>query len=83
MTTMTTEGRVIQLLARMVNRPADQLSPQTQIAQDLGLDSVDLLGLVTGLEEEFDVVFPADDNLIANVKTVRDLVALVEEFLDA
>lgn len=83
MTTMTTEARVIQLLARMVNRPADQLTAQTQIAQDLGLDSVDLLGLVTGLEEEFDVVFPADDNLIANVKTVRDLVALVEEFLDA
>jgi acyl carrier protein len=83
MTTMTTEARVIQLLARMVNRPADQLSPTTHIAQDLGLDSVDLLGLVTGLEEEFDVVFPADDNLIANVKTVRDLVALVDEYRDA
>lgn len=81
MTTMTTEARVIQLLARMLNRPAEQLKPDVNLAQELGIDSVDLLGLVSGIEEEFDLVFPGDGSLIAQVKTIRELVALVDETL--
>jgi acyl carrier protein len=81
MTTLTTEARVIQLLSRMLNRPADQLKPEVNLAQELGIDSVDLLGLVSGIEEEFDIVFPGDGSLIAQVKTIRELVALVEETL--
>jgi acyl carrier protein len=83
MTTQTTETRVIQLLSRMLNRPADQLKPDVNLAQELGIDSVDLLGLVSGIEEEFDLVFPGDGSLIAQVKTIRELVALVEETLAA
>jgi acyl carrier protein len=81
MTTLTTEARVIQLLSRMLNRPIEQLKPDVNLAQELGIDSVDLLGLVSGIEEEFDMVFPGDGSLIAQVKTIRELVALVEETL--
>lgn len=79
MTTLTTEARVIQLLSRMLNRPVEQLKPDANLAQELGIDSVDLLGLVSGIEEEFDLVFPGDGSLMAQVKTIRELVALVEE----
>jgi hypothetical protein len=37
--------------------------------------------LVSGIEEEFDLVFPGDGSLIAQVKTIRELVALVDETL--
>lgn len=79
MTTLTTETRVIQLLSRMLNRPVGQLRPDVDLGKELGIDSVDLLGLVSGIEEEFDLVFPGDGSLIAQVKTIRELVALVEE----
>lgn len=80
MTTQTTESRVIDLLARMLDRPADQLRPDLNLVTELGIDSVDLLGLVAGIEEEFDLVFPGDGSLIANVRTIRELVALVDEY---
>ncbi len=78
--TTTTESRLIGLLARMLGRKADALGLDQHLVKDLGIDSVDLLGLVSGIEEEFDIVFPADGHLISNVKTIRELVALVEEY---
>ena len=81
MSTLTTETRVIQLLSRMLNRPVEQLKPDVDLGKELGIDSVDLLGLVSGIEEEFDLVFPGDGSLIAQVKTIRELVALVDETL--
>lgn len=78
--TLTTEARLIQLLARMLGRKAEDLGPDKHLVKDLGVDSVDLLGLVSGIEEEFDIVFPADGHLIGNVRTIRELVALVEEY---
>ena len=83
MSTLTTETRVIQLLARMLDRPVEQLKPDVDLGKELGIDSVDLLGLVSGIEEEFDLVFPGDGSLIAQVKTIRELVALVEETVAA
>ena len=81
MNATTTEERVIQVLSSMLNKPVEALRPELSLAQDLCLDSVDLLGLVTGMEEEFDVVFPGDSNMISQYKTIRELVALVEEHL--
>lgn len=80
MTTQILENRVIHLLARMLSRRPEDLRPEMHIVKDLGVDSVDLLGLVSGLEEEFDIVFPSDGNLISNVRTIRELIALVEEY---
>ena len=77
--TMTTESRLIALLARMLDRDASKIAPHHHLVKDLGIDSVDLLGLVSGIEEEFDIVLPGDGHFISNVKTLRELVALVEE----
>lgn len=77
------EPRVVELLARMLDRPAAELSPDKQLVRDLGVGSVDLLGLVSGLEEEFDIVLPSDGSLISSIRTVRELVALVEEYQTA
>lgn len=83
MSTQTTEQRVVQLLSQMLGHPPEELGPDVDLVQDLGISSVDLLGLVAGIEEEFDIVFPADGTLINNVRTVRELVALVEEFQES
>jgi acyl carrier protein len=79
--TSTTEERVTQLLSRMLGHPAEDFQPETDLVQDLGISSVDLFGLVAAIEEEFDLVFPAEDaDLVNNVRTVEDVVNLVEEY---
>jgi acyl carrier protein len=80
MSSSSTEDRVVQVLTSLVGQPAVPLSAETDLVQDLGISSVDFLGLVAALEDEFQIVFPADGSLISNVRTIGDLVALVEEF---
>jgi acyl carrier protein len=81
--TSAAQSRVIHLLARMLDRKVEELGADQHLIKDLGIDSVDLLGLVSGIEEEFDIVFPADGHVISNVRTIRELVALVEEYQSA
>lgn len=76
----STQERVVQVLSGMLGMPATRLTPETDLVQDLGISSVDLLGLVAALEDEFEIVFPADGSLVSSVRTVGELVALVEEF---
>ncbi len=80
MSSSSTEDRVVQVLTSLIGPPAVPLSAETDLVQDLGISSVDFLGLVAALEDEFQIVFPADGSLISNVRTIGDLVALVEEF---
>jgi acyl carrier protein len=80
MPSSSTEDRVVQVLTSLIGQPAVPLSAETDLVQDLGISSVDFLGLVAALEDEFQIVFPADGSLISNVRTIGDLVALVEEF---
>ncbi|HUF56013.1 MAG TPA: phosphopantetheine-binding protein [Thermohalobaculum sp.] len=48
-----------------------QVTPQTEIMRDLGLDSLAVMNFVMTLEERFDLSIPMDR--IAEVETVADL----------
>lgn len=80
MSAESTHDRVVQLLSGMLGQPPSRLNADTDLIQDLGISSVDFLGLVAALEDEFEIVFPADGSLVNNVRTLGELVALVEEF---
>ena len=65
---------------------ADQLSidpaqivPEATFTEDLGADSLDAVEMVMAVEEEFDISVP--DEALESIKTVADLLALVEEYL--
>ena len=55
-------------LQKMTSR---QVTPETQIMRDLGLDSLAVMNFVMTLEERFDLSIPMDR--IAEVETVADL----------
>ena len=50
---------------------------ESNIADDLGADSLDVVDLVMSLEEEFDAEFPDED--IESIKTVGDVVKFIED----
>ena len=78
--TATTEDRLIALPTRLLGRKAEDLGPDEYLVKDMVLDSVDLPGLCPGIEEAFEIVFPAAGQKVSNVRTIRELVALVEEY---
>ena len=72
------EAEIIQVVAARI--PAGiQVSAQTRIARDLGLDSVAVMDFVMDIEDHFDISIPLDR--VAEVETVEDLSRAVEALL--
>ena len=69
--------KLIELLCEQLDIEADEVNENTDIVNDLGADSLDVVDLVMTLEEEFDTEIPDED--IENLKTVGDIVKYIEE----
>ena len=69
--------KIKELLAEQLDTPADDMAMDTDIANDLGADSLDVVELLMSIEDEFDVEIP--DEEIENIKTIGDLVKYIEE----
>lgn len=57
---------------------AYEVVPSARLEQDLGADNLDLVELVMGLEKVFGITIP--DEYADNIKTVADIVSLIETF---
>ena len=66
---------VRELLARQLEIDPEKISPDTDILEDLGADSLDIVELVMAIEEEYDIVIT--DERAQNVRTVKQLVELL------
>ncbi len=51
---------------------------QSELSQDLGINSVELMDLAMRCEEEFDIQFPDDD--VHKFNTVGDIVEYIENY---
>lgn len=69
--------KVIAMLADQLGFDEDSISENTNIAEDLGADSLDLVELMMSAEEEFGITVVDDD--LAKLKTVADIVKYIEE----
>ena len=67
--------RVVAILTQRLGISPDLVTPTAKLAEDLGVDSVDAVEFALGLEREFNVTLP--DEIIAEVRTVRDVVDMV------
>ena len=72
-----TEQKVKDILAKQLGVAIEKINANTDIAADLGADSLDLVEVLMSLEEEFSVSIP--DEAIPNIKTVGDLVAFIDK----
>ena len=68
--------KVRQILCDQLDLEEDQVTLDSNIADDLNADSLDLVDLVMSLEEEFDIEFEDED--VETIKTVGDLVKHIE-----
>ena len=69
--------KVKELIADQLDVKADDITEASNIQDDLGADSLDVVDLVMALEDEFDVEIPEDQ--VENIKTVGDIVKFIED----
>jgi acyl carrier protein len=58
---MATFDRVKKVVVEQLDVAEDEVTPQASFVDDLGADSLDVVELVMGLEEEFDIEIPDED----------------------
>ncbi len=66
------------LIASKMKLDESEITPEKNIFNDLGADSLDFVELSMLLEREFNVKFTEEDT--NNVKTVGDLYELIEHY---
>ena len=71
--------QVKKILCDQLDLEEEQVNEDSEVIDDLGADSLDIVDLVMTLEEEFDTEIPDED--IENLKTVGDITKYIEEKL--
>ena len=68
-----------KLLGAQFDVSEDKITMQTDIAKDLGADSLDVIDILMSVEDEFKIEVPDED--AENVKTVEQMVEYVKNKL--
>lgn len=71
-----TRAKVIKLIADQAGVAETEISGETNLQNDLELDSLDIMDLLLVMEEEFDMQIP--DEELSKIQTVNDIVAYIE-----
>ncbi len=72
--------KVVEVIADIGGRDPEGITMESNLMDDLDLDSLDAVEIVMALEDEYSLSMPDDD--IAQFKTVGDIVEYVEKMLD-
>lgn len=68
--------KIKNILAEQLDADAEDMTMDTNIAKDLGADSLDVVELLMSIEDEFEVEIP--DEEIENIKTIGDLTDYIQ-----
>lgn len=70
------QEKVINIIAEQLGANAATITPETDIANDLGADSLDIAELMIAFEEEFSI--DIDESEAQNIATVGDVIKHIE-----
>ena len=73
---MSTFDKVKKVVVDQLGVSAEEVEPAASFVEDLGADSLDVVELIMGLEEEFDVEIPDED--AEKIATVQDAVSYID-----
>ncbi len=69
--------KIQALLAEALNLPLAKVTPDAKIVEDLGADSLDLVELLSQLEDDYGITIPDDE--VESLVTVADIAAELEK----
>lgn len=71
--------KIRKMLAEQLEMSEEAISPETSFADDLGIDSLDVVELISSIEDEFGIV--VTDESVTELKTVGDLAEFVSTLI--
>lgn len=71
-----TASKIKELIAEQLGIEANEINDDSDLVNDLGADSLDIIQMLISMEREFSVVF--DDEEIKKVKTVKDVIKFID-----
>lgn len=69
--------KVRNILEEYVDVPKEQITMETNLLNDLGLSSLDVVNMIVTFEDEFEIEIP--DRKLSEIMTVGDVVKLLQE----
>ena len=74
------EEQIKQLISTAILRPAEELKPETNFYNDLGVDSIKAIEIVVAIEKQFKVRIR--DEQVTQINTVAEAINLVKKALE-
>ncbi len=71
--------KIQAMLAEALNLSLDKVTPDAKIVEDLGADSLDVVELLSRLEDEYGIMIPDDE--VENLVTVGDVAAELDKLV--
>ncbi len=68
--------KIKDILENELGKDRNEITLESDIIKDLGLDSLDIVTLIMAVEDEYG--FTADDDEIVGLKTIGDVVSYIE-----
>lgn len=65
------------LLVEQMSIPADSITPDAELVNDLGLNSLEMADMVVICEDKFDITFAEED--LPGLMTIDDIVKYLED----
>ena len=81
MTAADMKKRIVEIIANQLGIDPADVTPQANVVDDLGADSLDVVELIMALEEEFNLEIP--DEEAEKIKNVQDIFTYMESALKA
>ncbi|HCD71906.1 acyl carrier protein [Thermovirga lienii] len=72
-------ARLKEIVMDRLDVEEDQIKPEASFVEDLGADSLDIVELIMGIEEEFDIEIPDED--AEKLTTVGDAMEYIKNKL--
>ena len=72
--------KLCEILEAQLGVDRNSIRPETNIVDDLGADSLDVVEMITSMEDEFNVIIT--DEHIRELFTVGEVVAFFETLID-
>ena len=71
--------KVIDVITDQISVDAEDIDENTSLEDDLEVDSLELLQIVTAIEDEFGITI--EDEVFGEVKTIGDAITYIERAL--
>ena len=71
--------KIQEMLADALNIPVEKVTPDAKIVDDLGADSLDVVELLSQLEEEYGIIIP--DDQAESLATVADVANVIDALM--